>query len=422
MRIAVVGTGISGITCVELLRRHHDVVVYEADDRPGGHTNTITVSVPEGELPVDTGFLVYTERAYPLVTRLFARLGVATQPADMSFSVRDEATGIEWRGTSAATVFAQPGNVLRPRFWRMLVDIVRFQRHGQRLLADTPPEDLTTLRRLLEGGRWSSELVDGFLVPIGSAIWSADPATFLDMPARTWAAFFDRHGMLRLGDQAPWRTVTGGARRYVDAVLRPLADQGRLRLSCPVTRVVRHPDHVEVHGRLGGRHHVDRFDHVVLATHSDQALAVLADPDPLETKVLGALRYQTNRAVLHTDGSLLPRAPRAQASWNYHRLVDQPAAATVTYDITRLQSLPTATSVLVTLNREDAIDPATIVQRIDYAHPIVDPAAVEARGHHHELNGRARTWFCGAYWGDGFHEDGARSAVEVCRRLGGDTL
>lgn len=426
VRIAVVGTGIAGLTCVELLRRRHDVTVFEADTRPGGHTNTVAVSLPDADLQVDTGFLVYTERAYPLLTRLFRRLGTPTQPADMSFSVRDETTGVEWRGTSPATVFAQPANAARPAFWRMLVDVARFNRACRSVLERGSEPDGLVLRELVARGRWSAEFVDGYLVPIGSSIWSADPGRFLDMPVATFAAFFDRHGLLRFGDQAPWRTVTGGARRYVDAILAAPQAEGRLHLGTPVVKLRRDGDQVELLTGAGAA----RFDHVVVAAHADQALGMLGDPTTAERDVLGALRYQANRAVLHTDASLLPRRKRARASWNYHVLADRPPAATLTYDITRLQQLPTATPVLVTLNREDAIDPATVLAAFDYAHPVCDAAAVAARRRHAELNDagaatgddRGRVWYCGAYWGDGFHEDGARSAVAVCRRLGGEEL
>lgn len=422
MDIAVIGTGIAGLTCVELLRQHHRVVVFEADERPGGHTHTVDVSLPDGDLAVDTGFLVYTERAYPLLTRLFSRLAIATQPADMSFSVSDEVTGVEWRGTSPATVLAQPSNALRPAFWRMLVDVVRFQRTGQRMLRHRQDDELTTVRRLLAGGRWSTDMVEGFLLPFGSAIWSADPDDFLEMPAQTLMAFLDRHGMLRLGDQPQWRTVTGGARRYVDAILAPVALAGDLHLGHRVTQVARSPDGATLTVEAGGRRHQVHADEVIIATHSDQALAMLVDPDPLEAKALGATRYQPNRALLHTDARMLPAARRARASWNYHRLADPPGQATVTYDIGRLQSLPTTTPVLVTLNRESAVDPAAVLRPLTFAHPVIDAASVAARSLHDQVNGRRRTWFCGAYWGDGFHEDGARSAVAVCRRLGGDSL
>lgn len=421
MRIAIVGTGIAGLTCAELLRRHHQVTVFEAQGRPGGHTNTVAVAVPEGTVEVDTGFLVYTERTYPLLCRLFDRLGIGTQPADMSFSVRDERSGREWRGTSLSTVFAQPANALRPDFWRMLVDISRFNKAARALVAAQDPRAGATgptLAEMLSRGGWSKTFVDGYLVPIGSAIWSADPTTFTAMPAATFAAFFERHGLLRFGDQTHWRTVTGGARCYVEAILRPLQATGQVHLGCPVTAVRRHHDRVELTSPAGST----TFDHVVIATHSDEALAVLSDPSPAEEQVLGALRYQPNQAVLHTDDSLLPRHPRARAAWNYHQMPERPSVATLTYDITRLQSLPTATPVLVTLNYDAAIDPSLVVDRFDYAHPVVDTAAVRARRRWSDIDGARRTSFCGAYWGDGFHEDGVRSAVATCRHIGGDAL
>lgn len=419
VRIAIVGTGISGLTCAELLRRRHDVTVFEAQGRAGGHANTVTVVLSDTTAAVDTGFLVYTEQAYPLLTRLFSRLGTPTQPADMSFSVRDEQTGTEWRGTSPATVFAQPANALRVDFWRMLADIGRFNRSARSLLASSHRgQPGPTLAQFVEHGRWSKAFVDGYLIPIGSAIWSANPATFTDMPAVTFAAFFARHGLLRFGSQASWRTVSGGSRRYVHAIVDPLRRQGRLHLLTPVSKIRRTEHQVELLTSAGPA----SFDHVVVAAHSDEALALLADADRHERTILGALRYQANRAVLHTDASLLPKATRARAAWNYHRLADQPTVATLTYDITRLQSLATRTPVLVTLNRDEAIDPDCILDRFDYAHPVVDTAAVAARDQWATINGRRRTSFCGAYWGDGFHEDGVRSAVAACAPLGADPL
>jgi len=429
VRIAVVGTGVAGVTCVELLRRRHELTVFEADQRPGGHTHSVQVQTPEGPLAADTGFLVYTERAYPLLTRFFARLGIPTQPAEMSFSVSDEVTGIEWRGTSPATVFAQPRNLLRPGHWRMLVDIGRFNRVGRRLLRQMEQRSAPgagsegdaigpTLAELLATGRWSTGFVDRYLVPIGSSIWSADPGRFLEMPAGTFANFFSRHGLLRLGDQAQWRTVTGGARRYVDAVLGPLEAAGRVHLGTPVRSIRREPRGVQVVTDQGSAW----FDQVVLACHSDQALGLLERPTDEERQVLGAMRYQPNQALLHTDRRLLPRARRAWASWNYHRLARPGDQPTLTYDITRLQSLPTKERILVTLNREDAVDPAKVIRRLHYAHPVVDRAQVAARAWQDRLNGHQGTWFCGSYWGDGFHEDGVRSAVAVTSRLGGDEL
>ncbi len=413
MRIAIIGSGVSGLVCAHLLHERHDVVLYETDDRPGGHSHTHRVELPDATADVDTGFLVYNERTYPLFCRLLDRLGVATQPSDMSFSVTDQRTGIEWRGTSPSTVFAQRRNVARPAFARMLVDIARFNRLARGLLEDPPP-DHVTLEDVLAPHRWSAGFRDWYLVPLGSSIWSADPTTFTRIPAATFAGFFERHGLLRLRDQPRWRTVTGGSQTYVQAILHPLQAEGRVRLGTPIDKIRREVGGVELVGPGGA----ESFDHVVVATHSDQALRLLSDPDQLESDTLRAIRYQPNRATLHTDARLLPRNRRAWASWNYHRLHADTDKATLTYHLNQLQAIPSTTPVLVTLNQDDAIDPELVLARMDYAHPVLDSGAKIAQGRHREINGARRTWYCGAYWGNGFHEDGVRSAVETCRALG----
>jgi predicted NAD/FAD-binding protein len=415
MRIAIVGTGVSGLVCAHLLSRKHDVTVFEADHRPGGHAHTVRVDLPDETHEVDTGFLVYNERNYPGLIRLFDRLDVVTKPSDMSFSVSDDVSGVEWRGTSLATVFAQRRNVVRPAFLRMLADVVRFNRTARALLESEHPTD-RSLADLLDDGRWSPQFVNWYLIPMGSSIWSADPGTFLDMPAVTFARFFDNHGLLEYGNQPSWRTVAGGSKRYVDAILGPLG--GAVRLSTPVAKVTRRADGVELHSDMGP----ERFDQVVLATHSDQALRLLSDPSPAEREVLGAIRYQANRATLHTDERLLPANRRAWASWNYHRLAYQPRVATLTYRLRSLQGIDSAHEILVTLNRDDAIRDDRVLARFDYAHPVLDVPAIAAQRRHEELNGARRTWFCGAYWGYGFHEDGVQSALTVCRRLAGEDL
>jgi predicted NAD/FAD-binding protein len=415
MRIAIVGTGVSGLVCAHLLHRRHQVTVFEADGRPGGHAHTVRVDLPDETHQVDTGFLVYNEANYPGLVRLFDRLGVVTKPSDMSFGMADEVSGIEWKGTSVGTVFAQRRNVVRPAFLRMLADVARFNRLARGLL-DGEADRGGSLRDLLAGGHWSTPFVDWYLIPMGSSIWSADPATFLDMPAATFARFFDNHGLLTYGSQPSWRTVAGGSRHYVDRVLEPL---GRaVRLGCPVDKVLRREGCVEIHSEAGP----ERFDQVILATHSDQALALLSDPTPEEREVLGAIRYQPNRATLHTDAALLPRNRRAWASWNYHRLARQPDRTTLTYRLASLQGIRSSRELLVTLNRDDAIDPAAVVAGFDYAHPVLDGSAVAAQRRRHEVNGHRRTWFCGAYWGYGFHEDGVESARVVCRALAGVDL
>jgi hypothetical protein len=414
MRIAIIGSGVSGLVCAHLLHPHHDVVLFEADGRPGGHSHTHRVELPDLTVDVDTGFLVYNTRTYPLFCSLLDRLAVDTQPSDMSFSVSDESTGIEWRGTSADTVFAQRRNVVNPAFLHMLADVGRFNRLARGLIEDPPPDEVT-LEEVLAPHRWSAGFRDWYLVPLGSSIWSADPTTFTRIPAATFAHFFARHGLLKLRDQPAWRTVTGGSQRYVEAILRPLRADGRLRLGMPVGKIRREPGRVEVVGPAGP----EEFDHVIVATHSDQALDLLSDADRAEREILGAIRYQPNRATLHTDQRLLPGNRRAWASWNYHRLAADGDRATLTYHLNQLQGIPSSTPVLVTLNRDGAVDPDRVLARMEYAHPILDPAAVAAQSRRGEIsNGGRRTWYCGAYWGYGFHEDGVRSAVETCRALG----
>jgi len=413
MRIAIIGSGISGLVCAHLLHGRHDVVLFEADDRPGGHSHTHRVDLADATVAVDTGFLVYNERTYPLFCRVLDRLGIATQPSDMSFSVADARTGLEWRGTSPSTVFAQRRNILRPRFLMMLADIAKFNRLAVGLLEEPPPDDVT-LEDVLSSHRFSSGFRDWYLVPLGSSIWSAAPSSFTQISAATFARFFERHGLLHLRDQPRWRTISGGSQRYVQAIVRPLEAKGRLRLASPVEKIRREAGGVEVVSPAGP----ESFDHVVLATHSDRALSMLSDADRAERAILGAIGYQHNQATLHTDVRLLPRNPRAWASWNYHRLEADTDQATLTYHLNPLQGIASSTPVLVTLNRDEAVDPELVLKRLNYEHPVLNPAAVVAQQRHGEISGVRRTWFCGAYWGYGFHEDGVSSAVRVCRALG----
>ena len=413
MRIAVAGSGVSGLVSAWLLAAHHEVVLFEADDRPGGHTNTVDVALPSGDYAVDTGFIVCNDRTYPNFLRLLDELDVATQPSDMTFSVSCERTGLEWAGTDLNGVFAQRANAVRPRFLRMLADVARFGRLGQRRLRSSGEgEDLGTLADFVAEHRFSAAFVDLYLVPLGASIWSAEPATFDQYPLRPLLAFLDHHGLLDLRTRPQWMTVRGGSRTYVRAITAELGD--RVRLGCPVERVTRSEDKVEVASRAGA----EVFDHVVVAGHSDQALALLGDPTPAEQEVLGAIRYVANEATLHTDRAMLPRSPRAWAAWNYHRLAGDQDQVAVTYDMNRLQRLGAVEPICVTLNRHADIDPATVLARIDYAHPVYDPPSDAARRRRDEISGRNRTSYVGASWHNGFHEDGVRSAVEACRPLG----
>ncbi len=411
-RIAVVGAGVSGlVAAAELHRAGHEVEVFEAGDHPGGHTNTIEVEAPDGTWAVDTGFIVFNELNYPNFERLLGELGVASQPADMSFSVSDGRGGFEWATTGPRGLFARPAHVLDLRFHRMLRDLIRFNREARRLVGCR--ERGPSLRRFLVEGGYSEYFVERLLIPQASAVWSADPAQMWSFPAAFLAEFFDNHRVLQLRRRPSWRSVSGGSRTYVEALIRPLGR--RLHLDTPVHRIERLPHGVLL--AVAGA--TELFDEVVIATHSDQALRLLADPSPAEAEVLGAIPYQRNEAVLHTDRSLMPRRRAAWASWNYH-LTDRPAdRTTVTYHMNRLQSLEAGSDFFVSLNVTARIDPDAVIRRLDYAHPVFTPEGVASQRRWAELSGVRRTHYCGAYWRWGFHEDGVWSALRVAERLGG---
>jgi len=403
VRIAVIGAGIAGNVAAHLLHAAHEVTVFEAGSHVGGHSHTHEVEVAGRRLRVDTGFIVYNELTYPRFTRLLASLGVATQESCMSFSVRDEASGLEYNGTSLNSMFAQRLNLLRPAFLAMIRDILRFNREAPRLLGcaggDRP------LGEFLEAGRYGRAFRELYLVPMGAAIWSTDPGRMLDFPARFFVRFLHNHGMLSVNDRPAWRTVRGGAARYVERLTS--AFRHRIRLETPVESVRRDSAGVIVKPR---GHDAQRFDAVFLACHADQALALLVDPSAAERETLGAIPYQRNEAVLHTDPGLLPTRPLAHAAWNYHRLARDRGPVALTYHMNLLQRLDAPVPLLVTLNRSDAIDPARILRRIDYRHPVFTLASVAAQARHRELNGERRTYYCGAWWRNGFHEDGVVSA------------
>jgi predicted NAD/FAD-binding protein len=409
-RIAVVGAGVSGLVAArELHRAGHDVSVFEAGDYAGGHTNTVSVEADAGTWKVDTGFIVLNDRNYPNFERLLDELGVATQPASMSFSVSDGRGGFEWASRPRG-VFAQGSNLLDPRFHRMLIDLMRFFRDARGLVGTNGSGP--TLRAFLEQRGYSEYFVERLIVPQISAIWSANPDQLWSFPASFMAEFLDNHGNLQLVGRPRWRSIPGGSHRYVDALTAPF--RNRIHLGTPVRAIRRQPDGVELVLTFG----VERFEEVVIATHSDQALAMLADPSDAEHEVLGAIAYQPNEAVLHTDERLLPRRRGAWASWNFH-LTDEPTGrTTVTYHMNRLQSLVADRQFLVTLNRTDAIDPARVIGRIPYSHPVYTAAGVRAQGRWAEISGADRTHYCGAYWRWGFHEDGVWSALRVSERLG----
>jgi len=410
MRIAVVGSGIAGLASAWLLGREHEVVLYEAGDRLGGHTHTHDVELAGRRYAVDSGFIVCNPGNYPLFTRMLDELGVRTQPTTMTFALRNDRTGLEYNAGTNGGLFLQKRRVFSPRHWRMIRDILRFYREAPALLDGSDPGP--TLGEYLEAGRYSAGFRDDHLVPMASALWSSPSARILDFPARYLVRFMANHHMLQVSDRPTWRVVRGGSGTYV----RALESRWRVqvRLSTPVLSVRRDAEGVEL-GTAGG---TARFAQVVLACHADQALALLRDASAAERDVLGAIPYQHNDTVLHTDVSQLPRDRRAWAAWNALVPAVHEEPCTVSYCMNLLQSLDAPEPLVVTLNRTHAIDPSKVLRRMTYHHPLYTTASVAAQSRRREVNGVNRTWYCGAYWGHGFHEDGMRSAVDVAKALG----
>jgi len=405
VRIAVVGGGISGLTAAHLLSRRHDVTVFEAAAKPGGHTNTRNVVSDGRSYAVDTGFIVYNDRTYPNFTALLRKLGVARRPSDMSFSVRDDETGLEYNGTSLNTLFAQRKNLFRLSFWNMIREILRFNREAPSVLG-TPEADLT-LEDYLDRHRYNGSFKKHYLIPMGAAIWSMPRSKLRSFPVGFFVRFFHNHGFLSVDDRPQWYVVLGGSRNYLGPLCAPFADG--IRTGTPVESVRRFDRHVEVNG--------ERFDEVVLGCHSDQALRMLDDPSDEEAGILGALPYQPNTAVLHTDESVLPERRLAWASWNYHLQGGEDQPVPVTYNMNILQGLEAPKTFCVSLNRDD-VDPEKIIARIPYDHPAYSLEGIAAQERHGEISGVRHTHYCGAYWRYGFHEDGVVSGLRVAARFG----
>lgn len=410
MRVAVVGSGIAGLSSAWLLSRQHEVVLFESEARLGGHTHTHDVEQAGRRYRVDTGFIVHNTHNYPLLTRMFDELGVASKDTTMSFGAQVEATGLEYNATNLDALFCQRRNLLSPSFIRMVREILRFYREAGALLADPGPGP--SLGDYLEQNRYSTLFRDAHLIPMASALWSSPSATILDFPAKYLVRFMDHHRMLQVEGRPQWRVVEGGSSSYVEALkARWTVD---VRLACPVQRITRDEAGVTVKHVAGE----DRFDAIIVATHSDQALALLGDADVLECEVLGAMPYQRNEVVLHTDRRILPTHRKAWAAWNAFVPADPKAECSVSYCMNLLQGLESPEPFVVTLNRSAAIDPAKVIARMTYHHPVYTHASVAAQERRTELNGRRHTWFAGAYWGFGFHEDGMRAGVEAAAGLG----
>ncbi|MGE0564959.1 MAG: NAD(P)/FAD-dependent oxidoreductase [Pseudolabrys sp.] len=410
-RIAVIGTGISGLSAAWLLSQRHAVTVYERDGRIGGHSNTVTVRGANGEIAVDTGFIVYNEATYPNLTALFAHLGVATQPSDMTFAVSLADGGLEYAGNNLAGLFAQKRNLVRPRFWSMLNDLHRFYREAPRdvtLLSDLR----TTLGDYLEAGAYGAAFRDDHLLPMAAAIWSAPSQAILGYPAASFIRFHENHGLLKLRNRPQWYTVSGGSRNYVGRLANAFAD--RIRVNAGAVEVRRTPAGVQVRDRSGS---VEMYDDVVIAAHADQALAMLNDASPDERRVLGAFRYSDNLAILHDDPALMPKRRAVWSSWNHIGCDEERKdCPTVTYWMNSLQGIPQETPLFVTLNPQR--EPRGVLHTERYEHPLFDKAAIAAQRELWSLQGRRNTWFCGSYFGAGFHEDGLQAGLAVAEALG----
>ncbi|TVR80125.1 MAG: FAD-dependent oxidoreductase [Rhodospirillales bacterium] len=413
--IAVIGTGISGMAAAWLLSDRHRVTVYEREGRIGGHTNTVEAPGPNGPIPVDTGFIVYNERNYPNLVALFEHLGVPTKPSDMSFAASIDDGDLEYSGTGIAGMLAQKRNLLRPRFWRMVRDIVRFYRHGPGLL-ERPEAEAITLGAYLDDQRYSHSFVYNHLLPMAAAIWSTAVVDMRAHPASAFIRFCTNHGLMQMNGRPQWRTVAGGSREYVRRLTARYAD--RVRLNARVRSVRRVAGRVLVVDETGLE---ATYDHVVIAAHADQALAMLADAGDRERSVLGAFKYARNSAVLHRDAALMPKRRKVWSSWNYlsRRCDDGSSAVCVSYWMNRLQGLDPATPLFVTLNAHRQPRPDAVIATFDYDHPTFDLAAMAAQRRLWSLQGQRNTWFCGSYFGAGFHEDGLQAGLAVAEALGG---
>lgn len=412
MRIAIVGSGISGLVCAHVLGRRHEVAVFEAADWIGGHTHTVDVEVAGKQYAIDTGFIVFNDWTYPNFIRLLDQLGVGSHPTEMSFSVNEPGTGLEYNGNNLNSLFAQRRNLMSPAFLGMVRDILRFNRQAAADLDNGAIAADITLGEYLRAKGYGQRFTDHYIIPMGAAIWSMSLADMLGFPLQFFVRFFRNHGLLSVSDRPQWRVVEGGSRSYIAPLTAPFKDS--IHLNCPVSRIIRDPQGVTVVSRRGEEH----FDRVILACHSDQALKLLDQPTEQERSILGAIGYANNDVVLHTDTRLLPKRKLAWASWNYRLGNDRQQPAAVTYNMNILQGIESDTTFCVSLNQTAAIDPAKILRRFTYAHPQFSLAAAAAQARWNELAGANHTYYCGAYWANGFHEDGVVSALRVTSALG----
>jgi predicted NAD/FAD-binding protein len=415
MKIAVIGSGISGLTCSYLLSKKHEVHVFEAEERIGGHTHTVDIQVPSGRYAVDTGFIVFNDWTYPNFIRLLKQIGVEFKPTTMSFSVKVEKSGLEYNGTDLNRLFAQRLNLLNPSFLRMIQDILRFNKESPAILEKDNPRQ--TLGEYLKENHYSQQFCAHYIVPMGAAIWSASTAQMQEFPVEYFVRFFKNHGMLSVNERPEWQVIKGGSRSYIPSLTRSFAKN--IHLNSPVLTVIRTENGVRLSvGATEGGTTVADFDQVVFASHSDQTLKLLGDASDAERQVLSAFSYQANQTVLHTDSSVLPRKKLAWAAWNYFVPEKARSSVAVNYDMNILQGIEAPETFCVSLNLQDKIDPAKVLRTFEYHHPVYTVEAVQAQQEWAKISGMNRAHFCGAYWGFGFHEDGVKSGLRVAKSLG----
>ena len=413
MKIAVIGTGISGLSAAYLLQQQHDITVFEQADRIGGHTATMEVGLNGRDYQIDTGFIVFNDWTYPNFIRLMDELGVASQPTEMSFSVSCENSGLEYGGNNLNTLFAQRCNLFSPSYLKMIKDILRFNKEAVEDLENNRIKETTTLGEYLAANHYGKTFANKYLIPMGSAIWSASTESMFNFPVLFFVRFFKNHGLLSVNNRPQWRVIKGGSSAYIDPLTESFKE--RIRLNTGVEKITRHDNGVEISLADGS---VEQYDQVVIASHSDQALGMLADASDQEVSVLSAMPYQDNDVILHTDDSVLPDKKLAWSSWNYWLRSEQQERAILTYNMNILQGIDAPETFCVTLNATDAIDPTKIIGRYNYSHPVFSLASVAATERWQEINGVNNTWFCGAYWANGFHEDGVVSGIRVAKALG----
>ena len=407
MKIAIIGSGISGLTVAHLLCKDYDVTVFEANDYIGGHTHTHEIKIGNKSWHIDSGFIVYNERTYPNFIKLLNKLKVKTQKTSMGFSVKSPSSGLEYSGGSLNSLFAQRLNLLKPSFYVMIKDILKFNR-----IAVSELEGISrtsTINDFLKKHKFGSQFIDNYIIPMGAAIWSTSASMTTEMPAAFYIRFFKNHGLLQIFNRPQWFVISGGSKSYIEKIVRGYKEN--IKLSTPVQKVRRSDKGIEVF--YGNQGSAEIFDKVVFATHSDQALELLEDPSLEETNILGSLPYQKNEAVLHTDSRILPKKKITWSSWNFLN-TDKSKPVSLTYNMNILQSLETEIDFLVTLNGDEQIDPKKIIKRILYHHPLFTVDGIEAQKKKHQISGVNNTFYCGAYWGNGFHEDGVNSALDVC--------